>query len=79
MRSTVLHTLGELLRDALGTVPLWAVRGLFVAVPVVLLIWVLRLPREVTTSPTGKRGPATNLKVGAAVALLLQIVIYLLL
>jgi hypothetical protein len=52
------------------------VRGVFIAVPVLLLICVLRLPREDTTPemPSGRFGE--NLKLGAAVALLAQIVIY---
>jgi hypothetical protein len=74
-----LHTFGEALRDLLLQVPLWAVRALFLAVPVLLLIWVLRLPRETTTSPEGRGRWDANLKLWAAVALLIQMVIYSLL
>lgn len=74
--TTMLHTIGDTVRDLMLQVPLPVVRAAFLAVPVVLLIWVLRLPREETTpeEPTGRFGE--NLKLGAAVALLLQVVIY---
>jgi len=71
-----LHAIGDYVRELMLLVPLPLVRAVFLAVPVVLLIWVLRLPRAETTpeSPTGRFGE--NLKLGAAVALLLQVVIY---
>ena len=72
---TPLHYLGEFLRDLLGAIPLAFVRLLFLAVPVVVLIWVLRLPRR-ETSPAESRNPLANLKVGAALALVIQIMIY---
>jgi len=79
---TPLHAFGDSVRELFLLIPLGAVRALFVAVPVVLVIWVLCLPREVTT-PTEDAGPGksatrwdANLKLWASVALLLQIVIY---
>lgn len=73
---TPLHLIGRLLRGALLRVPLPLVHGLFLAVPVLLLIWVLRLPRSETApaESTGRWGE--NLKLGASVALILQILIY---
>ena len=76
---TPLHTLGELLRNALGSIPLGLVRLLFVGSLVVLLIWVLRLPREETSPPGGRRRWDENLKLSASLALVIQIVIYLVL
>ncbi len=73
---TPLHSLGDIIRDSFLQIPLSAVRVLFVAVPVLVLVWVLTLPREETTpeEETGRR--RSNLKIGAAVALGIQIVIY---
>ena len=76
---TPLHWIGDLLRALLMQVPLWAVRVLFVLLPVLLLVWVLTLPRSATTPPDGHGGWSENLKYGAAAALLIQIVVYLLL
>jgi len=76
---TPLHTIGNFVRNLLLAVPLPAVRVLFLAVPIVLWIWVLRLPREQTNPPDSHGRWRENLKVGASLALLLQILIYLLL
>jgi len=73
---TPLHQFGEFVRQALATIPLPAARALFIALLVAVLIWTLLLPREATT-PTGHSGRLTeNLKLWAAVALLIQLAIY---
>ncbi len=66
-------------RQLLMAVPLTAVRVLFVASLVVVFVWVLRLPRSETTPPGGTTRWDENLKLGACLALALQIVIYALL
>jgi hypothetical protein len=76
---TPLHYIGDFLRGLLLQVPLPVVRVLFLAVPIVLLVWVLRLPRSETTSPEGAGRWDENLKLWACVALAVQIVIYALL
>ena len=73
---TPLHALGSFLRDLLSQVPLSAVRVIFVLLPVVLLVWVLSLPRSETTPPDREPRWDANLKLWAAVALLIQIAIY---
>ena len=84
---TPLHWIGQFVREWMGAIPLPVVRGLFIALPVVLLIWVLSLPREATTPPDdasisqgyppkGHARWTANLKFGASLALILQIVIY---
>jgi len=73
---TPLHTIGNFIRNLMLLVPLDAVRVLFVAVLVGLLIWVLRLPREVTTPPEESTGWTPNLKLVASLTLIVQIVIY---
>ena len=75
---TPLHVVGDFLRDWLLRVPLGVVQALFVLLPTALLIWVLCLPRSATTPPDGHGGWSENLKFGAALALLFQIAIYLL-
>ncbi len=73
---TPLHEIGNFIRDGLAQIPLPAVRGLFVLLPAVLLIWVLRLPRSETT-PEGRESRwDENLKLWAAAALVIQILIY---
>lgn len=75
--TTWMHTVGTGLREVLMQIPLGVVRVLLVLVLVVLLLWVLRLPREMTRPPEGEAGGFSgNLKIWAAVALGLQIVIY---
>lgn len=73
---TPLHELGDLLRNWMLAVPLWAVRVLFVGSLAVVLVWVWRLPKSATTPPGGARHWDENLKVGATIALLIQIAIY---
>ena len=74
--TTFLHTFGDFVRELMLQIPLPVVRVLFIAIPAILLVWVLRLPRSETTpeKSTGRWGE--NLKLGAAFALLLQILIY---
>ena len=76
---TPLHTFGDFIRDSFLQIPLWGVRILFVAVPVIVLVWVLTLPREETTPEEDPGRRSSNLKNGAAVALGIQIVIYMVL
>ncbi|HIE95588.1 MAG TPA: hypothetical protein EYG03_28685 [Planctomycetes bacterium] len=73
---TPLHRFGEFLRQSLQAIPLPAIRVLFLASLVALLIWVLRLPRSATCPPGGAKRWDENLKLGASVALLIQILIY---
>ncbi len=76
---TILHQIGDFFREALAAIPLSVVRGLFILLPLAVLVWVLTLPRAETAVPQvdGRRG--ANLKWGAALALGVQIVIYALL
>ena len=73
---TPLHHIGEWFRQMLEFFPIPAVRILFVASFVALLVWVLRLPESVTTPPGGAKRWDENLKIGACIALTLQIIIY---
>lgn len=73
---TPLHQFGEFVRQTLQLIPLALVRVLFVASLVLLLIWVMRLPRFATTPRAGAKRWDENLKTGAAIALVIQILIY---
>ncbi|GIX04002.1 MAG: hypothetical protein KatS3mg113_1008 [Planctomycetaceae bacterium] len=72
----VLHGLGDYLRITLQQVPLGIVRWLFVAVPLVLMIWILRLPTEITLPERSTGRWDENLKLWAWLALAIQVVIY---
>jgi hypothetical protein len=76
---TILHDLGALVRELLQSVPLSAVRAMFVGSLLLVLVWVLRLPRSAVIPEGGSGRWDENLKPVAAVALGIQIVIYLLL
>ena len=76
---TPLHYIGNFVRDQLLLIPLPVVRALFLALPILLLIWVFRLPRQATTPPESTGRWDENLKLWAGVALGIQIVIYCLL
>lgn len=76
---TPFHHVGQLVRDGLLQIPMPVVRAFFLAVPVLLLVWVLQLPREKTTPPERSSHWGANLKVWASVALIIQILVYSLL
>jgi hypothetical protein len=76
MTETPLHLIGEAVRNLLLLVPMWGARALFIALPALVLLWVLRLPNRETTDTDREGRRSANLKWGAAAALLLQMVIY---
>jgi hypothetical protein len=71
-----LHEIGEALRWAFGQIPLGVVRAAFIALPLALMIWVLRLPNAETTPPDRTSRWDENLKLWAWLALAAQVVIY---
>ncbi len=73
---TLLHWIGETVREALAAIPLPVVRLMFLAIPVSLLIWLFQLPRSETCFPKENGRFGFDLRWGAALALLIQIVIY---
>ncbi|MCZ6674928.1 MAG: hypothetical protein O7C75_18515 [Verrucomicrobia bacterium] len=75
---TPLHHIGDFFRQLVLAVPLPLARAIFVLVLVVLLIWIIRLPSERVRPPSNDQGGwASNLKLWAAIAIVLQILIYL--
>lgn len=73
---TPLHQFGQSIREALQAVPLGGVRFLFLATLLAVLIWVLRLPHSEVTPPGGAKRWDENLKYGAALALVIQLIVY---
>ena len=71
-----LHHVGEFLRELLLAIPMPVVRALFLAVPLILLAWVLLLPRKQVTAPDGEAGRGGNLRIWAVLALALQVLVY---
>ncbi|MCB1086613.1 MAG: hypothetical protein KDM63_06180 [Verrucomicrobiae bacterium] len=78
LRLTLLHHAGSAIRGWLTAVSPAESRAIFVVLLVGLLLWVLRLPRERVCPPGDEpAGWSSNLKLWAALALAIQIVIYL--
>lgn len=71
-----LHWIGLLLRQGFTLIPLPVARGLFVALPLLLMVWVLRLPDRETTPKDRDCHWSEDLKVWAWLALAIQVVIY---
>jgi hypothetical protein len=71
----MLHWIGDQLRSTFLLVPLWAARGLFLAVLLGLMIWIVQLPRSVTT-PSATSPWHEDLRVWAWLALLVQLLAY---
>jgi len=84
---TPLHHFGDFVRESVELIPLSWVRIVFVAIPFLILVWVLMLPRSETTPGAttpddkipGEDRPVRwdeNLKIGASLALGFQILVY---
>ncbi len=76
MNSTPLHSLGDWLRSLLLGIPMPAVRWIFIACLVAVLLAIWRLPKSETTPENGSNRWDENLKVWATLAILIQILIY---
>ena len=62
---SVIHEIGDALRHAFAQIPLPFVRAAFVAVPLAIMLWVLRLPNAETTPPGRSSRWDENLKLWA--------------
>lgn len=72
---TILHWIGEHLRNAFLQVPMWVARGLFLAVFFVLMVWIVQLPKSETT-PSANSPWHEDLRIWAWLALLIQLFVY---
>jgi hypothetical protein len=75
---TPLHQLGSWIRELFAAIPLPVVRGMFVLSIAAVLVWVIRLPRSAARAHP-ESAWNEDLRLWAAVALLIQIAIYALL
>ena len=75
---TVFHHIGNFFRELLISIPMTVVRCLFAFFFIVLLIWVWQLPKE-RWMPKGvkKVDLGSNLRFWAILALVLQLLIYM--
>lgn len=71
-----LYWFGSLLRYGFSLIPMVGARALFVAIPLLLMVWVLRLPDAETTPADRDCHWSEDLKVWAWLALAIQVVIY---
>ena len=71
-----LHAAGDALRHVFLGIPMGFVRVLFIAIPLLLMLWVLRLPTSVTSAPGGEQRWDADLRIWAWAALAIQVVIY---
>ncbi|MBN2327094.1 MAG: hypothetical protein JXR73_08055 [Candidatus Omnitrophica bacterium] len=75
--ASILRVPGEALREFTLQIPLSAAKGIYIFYYVILIIWVLKMRKsEVVGDLPGKKTPI-NLRPYAVVALIGQIVIYL--
>lgn len=72
---TILHHIGDAIRSALSLIPLSVVRGLFLLTLLVILVWVVSLPRSAGRETSDSHW-TSDLRIWAAAALLIQIAIY---
>lgn len=71
-----LHYFGDFVRELFLKVPLELARGLFVLLMLALLIWVLTLPKKEVSRSESSEPISENLRIWAALALLVQVVVY---
>ena len=75
--ASILRVPGDWLRDLTVAVPLNAARGLFILYFLVLLIWVITMKKSETSGTVpGKKKPI-DLRIYAAAALIVQLILYL--
>jgi len=74
-----LHQMGDAIREMLLGVPLGAARAIFLLLLLALLIWVLCLPRAQVIARGSNGKLSENLKIWAALSLIIQLLIYALL
>jgi hypothetical protein len=75
---TPLHQIGDWLRETLQHVPLSVARVVFLLIFAGLIAWTLSLPASQTQRPQTPARLSENLKIWAVLALLFQVMVYLL-
>ena len=75
--AAVLRIPGDIVRSGLLAVDVSVAKGIFLAYFILLIVWVLTLRKEEVTVTNEKTGRATSLRPYAVLALVSQVVIYL--
>ena len=73
--TSILVPVGDMVLSLVTTVPVWAIRFLFIGLLALVCIWVFRLSPQVPES--GKAGPLTDLRYFAGLVLALQALCYI--
>lgn len=73
---TFLHTIGEVLRMQLESVPLGVAKWLMIGVLLLLLFWVIQVPSRKATPADRPSMWFEDLRIWAWLALMIQVVIY---
>ena len=73
---TILHWIGDAIRDQLLRVPLWAARWLFLGLLLGMMGWVVQLPTSQVTPPGRRCQWYEDLRIWAWLALMFQVVVY---
>jgi len=67
---------GDALREAVVAVPLWAAKGIFLLYPLILLIWIYSMRESEVKGNLPGTDKVIDLRLYAAAALVMQIIIY---
>ena len=73
---TVLHWIGDAIREQWLQVPLWGARCLFIGLLLALMGWVVQLPASQVTPPGRRCEWYEDLRIWAWLALMFQIIVY---
>ena len=73
---TVLHWIGDTIREQLLRIPLPVARWFFIGLLLLLMGWVVQLPASQVTPPERRSAWYEDLRVWAWVALVFQVIVY---
>ncbi len=75
--ASILRVPGQILRDLAVSIDVTVAKGIFIAYFVLLILWVLSLRKEEVIVTNERKGTSVSLRPYAVLALLSQVVIYL--
>ena len=75
--ASILRVPGQILREAAIAIDVNVAKGIFIAYFLLLILWVLSLRKEEVTVTNERKGTSVSLRPYAILALLSQVVIYL--
>lgn len=74
---TLWEGISSLITAGLGAIPLWGVRLLVIGMMTGLAIWALRLPADYAFKGAPSRSPFRDVRLWAAVVIILEIIPYI--